>query len=82
MELKLDIMGISKANLENNTDEHEFKIDGYNVLKSGGNINIVVCYINNNICYNEQKKLDPNLSNIWIEIGKGVNKWVICVIYR
>ena len=70
------------ANIESKLNEFEYSIDGYNCLKSNGNIARVACYVRSNLRIKPIAALNDNLASIWIEVGDGLNKWHICNYYR
>ena len=79
----IDILGITEANLQMDLDPCNYRIEGYDCLKSEGNIARTVSYIKSNLNY----KVCPNLMNDgcaenWVEIGSNKNKWQIGVFYR
>ena len=48
---KIDIIGISEANLGSEISDHEVKIDGYDLIRSKGNIARVKTYIRSELDY-------------------------------
>ena len=79
----IDVLGITEANLLQDLDPCYYRIEGYDCIKSGGNIARTVSYIKSNLNY----KVCPTLMNDasaenWIEIGTHRNKWQVGVFYR
>ena len=79
---KIDVLGLSEANLDSALEEHNFKIQGYQSIKSLGNISRIITYIREDLVWKELKDYGNNLSCNWLEIGRGRNKIVVCNYYR
>ena len=67
---KASIIGITESKIDKSVTDSEISIDGYNLLRCdrnrrGGG---VVCYIKNNICYNNHSKLPTNVEGIIFDI--------------
>ena len=56
---KMDVLGISEANLLPDLDPCYYRIDGYDCIKSGGKIARSVTYVKSNLNY----KVLPTLMN-------------------
>ena len=78
----IDVLGVSEANLDSNLEEYNYKIQGFNIIKSPGNVARTVTYIRENIVYKELINYGGDLSCNWLEIGKGQNKLLVCNYYR
>ena len=59
---KIDILGVSEANLDRNIPEYEYKIQGYSTVKSPGNISRIVTFISDDIIWKEKKNFGNELS--------------------
>ena len=79
---KIDILGISEANLDTNIPEYEYKIQGYSTVKSPRDTSRIVTYISDDIIWKEKKNFGKELACNWIEIGKGRSKLIVCTYYR
>ena len=79
---KIDILGVSEANLDNTLGEYEYKIQGYSSIKSGRDTARVITYIREDLIWKELKNYGNNLACTWLEVGKGRNKLVVCMYYR
>lgn len=80
---KIDILGISEANLKQDLDPSNYRIDGFDCVKSGGDTARTITFIKSNLNY----KVCTNLMNDgsaenWLEIGSHRNKWQVGVYYR
>ena len=80
---KIDVVGITEANLLQDLDPCFYKIDGYDCIKSGGNIARSVSYVRSTLNYKDCSTLmnDTSAEN-WLEIGSHRNKWHIGIFYR
>ena len=90
-ELKLDIIGISEANIYPNTIKEGLKIAGYNmeigrgVEKEVGANARVIMYISTELDYKRRTDLEAwsKMPAIWVEVGnKGKGKFLCCTVYR
>ena len=81
-EHKLDILGISEANLSSQVNSSLYHIEGYNTLIAPGNPSRIVVFIKDNLTYKLRKDLNSDLAAIWFEVGKYKSKWLICQYYR
>ena len=79
---KIDVLGLSEANLDSELEEYNFKKQGYQYIKSPGNVSRIVTYVREDLVWKELKNYKNNLSCNWLEVGKGKNKIVICNYYR
>ena len=79
---KIDVLGISEANIESSLNNYEFDIKGYKCFKSNGAIARVACYVKSDLKVKLIGDTNSNLARIWLEIGSGINKWYICNYYR
>ena len=79
---KLDILGISEANLDIQLDESAYLIQGYNVIRSSGDIARVIVYIKEDLQYKILSSLNNDIAAIWLEVGKYRSKWTVCQYYR
>ena len=68
---ELDILGISEANIESNTDHSKVNIEGYSMIKSGGNISRLCVYYRSDLSVKIINRNLNNIAAIWLEIGKG-----------
>ena len=71
---KIDILGVSEANLDTKIPEYEYKIQGYSTVKSPGAVSRIISYISDDIIWKEKTNFGKELSCNWIEIGKGRSK--------
>lgn len=78
----IDILVVPEANIEIDTLDAEHRIEGYKLLKSNGNIVRVCLYYKENLVIKTPIRYDNKESSIWVEIGRGLNKWILCVYYR
>ena len=81
-EKKIDILGVSEANLDSTIPECEYKIPGYSIVRSHGAISRIITYISDNLIWRELKDFAKDVSCNWLEIGKGKSKLTICMYYR
>ena len=80
---KIDILGISEANLKNDLDPCNYRIDGFDCIKSGGDTARTITFIKSNLNYKVITNLMENdCAENWLEIGSHKNKWTIGVFYR
>ena len=81
-EHKLDILGISEANLSSQVSSSLYHIEGYNTLIAPGNPSRLVVFIKNNLTYKLRSDLNSDLAALWFEVGKFKSRWLICQYYR
>ena len=81
-EYKMDIFGVSEANVSSLLSESEYHIEGYDTILSQGNPSRLIVYIKNNSSYKVRNDLKTDVAAIWLEVGKYKNKWLICQYYR
>ena len=81
-EYKMDIFGVSEANVSSLLSESEYHIDGYDTILSQGNPSRLIVYIKNNLSYKVRNDLKTDVAAIWLQVGKYKNKWLICQYYR
>ena len=55
VENKLDVLGLSEANLDSEVQEYNYKIQGYHCVKSPGNISRLVVFIREGLIWRELK---------------------------
>ena len=80
---KIDILGISEANLIKDLDPCKYRIDGFDCVKSGGDTARTMTFIKSNLNYKVITNLmDDDCAENWLEIGSHKNKWTIAVYYR
>ena len=79
---KLDVLGLSEANLDIDLQNYNYQIQGYQCIKSPGNVSRLVVYIRDGLVWRELKNYGNDLSCIWLEVGKGISKTLICNYYR
>ena len=67
---KASIIGITESKIDKSVTDSEISIDGHNLLRCDRNRRggCVVCYIKNNICYNNHSKLPTNVEGIIFDI--------------
>ena len=82
MNNNIDMLRILEANFDSSMEEYNYKIQGYNIIKSPGAVARMVTYIREDILWKKLKGYGNNLSCNWLEIGKGRNKLVVCNYYR
>ena len=82
MNNKIDILGISEANLDCNLEEFNNKIQDYTLIKSPGSTARIVTYIRNDLTWRELSCYGGDLSCNWVEVGKGKSKVLIGQYYR
>ena len=79
----IDILGILESNLHRSIDKIEVKIDKYRMLCQEINMSRIIVYVRDNLdCKLVEDMMDPGLSCIWLEIGRGRSKWLIGQLYR
>ena len=84
---QLDILAISEANISNNTFIPQIQIEGFSIeydsRKEEGKTVRLVLLISDRITYKRRRDLEPKSSAaIWIQVGKGKNKWLLFAGYR
>ena len=71
-------MGVSEANIETNVDPSHTLIQGYNMIKSEGNIARICVFYKSDL---DVKILDRKLGSlaaVWIEVGtRNNNGWYV-----
>ena len=74
---------MSEANLNNDVEDYECKVDGYNMIRSGGHHSRMISYVRNNLNYNMMEDLNTDVE-VWlsIKIGKGKSVWKEGNFYR
>jgi len=78
----LDAMGISEANIEKNTEDSLLQVDGYNMIRSKGDIARLCIYYKKDLKVKLVNYNTNDSSAIWLEIGERKNKWLLCNYYR
>ena len=63
-------------------DESAYLIQGYNVIRSSGDIARVIVYIKEDLQYKILSSLNNDIAAIWLEVGKYRSKWTVCQYYR
>ena len=59
---KIDVLGLSEANLDAELDDYNFKIQGYHCFKSPGTVARLVTYVRDELLCKELKKFGNDLS--------------------
>ena len=80
---KIDILGISEANLLHDLDPCHYRIEGYHCIKSGNKIARSITYVRSTLNYKVNSDLmNNNSAENWLEIGTHRNKWYMGYFYR
>lgn len=79
------IIGITESKLDKTVLNNEIKIPGYNIIRADRNRHGggVLCYIRDNICFNERENFSNEIENIFLDVLLPKTKPILVgILYR